>query len=313
MINRRLIRIKIVQVLYAYLKSDDKSLKKTENDLFHSIKKSYELYHLYFQLICEFAHLAELKIDRIENARVADKQEISKFEPLVNSLFVQQIVSNSSLSKFLQDNSVSWSDNQNFVAACFKDLVESEYYAEFLASDKSYASQKKLYMRFMEEYLLDSEEFASLLEDKSIFWNDDADFMLSMVFKTFRRMDEETNKLFPLLPMFKDESDEEFAKILIRKAVTDFNKYNDMLAEQMKNWKLERLADMDQIIIKLAIIEAVEFSTIPLKVTLNEYIDIAKYYSTEKSNVFVNGILETMFSYLVENKTIVKKGRGLLE
>lgn len=313
MINRRLIRIKTVQVLYAHLKSGDRSLSKTENDLFHSIKKSYELYHLFFQLIVEYSHLAELKIDRIENAHIADKNEKLKYEPLVNSMLVQQIVSNSALSKYMNDNSVSWSDNQDFVKASFKALIESAYYQDFLNSDRSYLMQKKLFVSFMEDYLLNSDDLERLLEDKSIFLNDDTDFMLSMVFKTFRRMDEQTDKLFPLLPMFKDDSDRDFAKNLIRKAVVDFNKYDGELAEQMKNWKLERLADIDLIAIKLAIIEAIEFPSVPLKVTLNEYIDIVKYYSTEKSNVFVNGILETMFSFFQQNKIIVKKGRGLLE
>lgn len=313
MINRRLLRIKVLQVAYSYLKSDDRSYSSAENEFKFSLNKAYELYHLLLQLIPEYTHLASLRADKIENNPVHSKEDLPAYKAIANSHFAKQVFENIALEKYLHENNVSWADNNQFVKKSFRNFIESDHFKLFLESDLSYQHQKKVFSNFMEEYLLESEELISFLEDKSIFWNDDLDFMLSMVLKTIRRMEENSDKLFKLLPMYKNDDDKEFAEKLFKKSISNFTKHDQMLSSQIKTWKLERLADIDMLIIKLAITEAIEFPSIPLKVTINEYLEIAKYYSTEKSNLFINGILESVFSHLQDEKVIVKKGRGLLE
>ncbi len=262
------------------------------------------------------AGLQVIAIDRIENAR---KKQIPSAEDLhPNTKFVRnatlRILANSkNLQKASEELGVSWANNQKLLRNMFRDLITDEEYKNYMDSeDRGFQHDKESLVRMFRKNLVNQESFHYMLEEESIFWMDDLDLASSMVIKTLKSIKEDDDEVELLNVWRDDDDDKKFLEGLFTKTLVQGEINENLIKEGAQNWELERIALTDRILMKMALAEAKEFPTIPLKVTLNEYIELSKYYSTDKSHGFINGILDQLFLKLVEAGEIKKTGRGLV-
>ncbi|MGV8137567.1 MAG: transcription antitermination factor NusB [Mangrovibacterium sp.] len=313
MISRRIIRIKVLQVLYAYYTSPDKSINNTEKELFFSIQKTYDLYHLILQLPAEIVDYAQSLIELRKKKHFPTEEDLNPNRRFVNNRVINQLRSNKALNKYLEQSKMGWRDEPELVKKLYHSLTETDFYTEYMSSgEHTYADDKKLLELLFAEVILQSNDLNLLLEEKSIYWNDDLDFVVSMIIKTIKKFKEMSGDDQTLLPFFKDEEDRDFAKNLFRKCVLNHQDLKKIVEQHTVNWDIERIAFIDNMILELAIVEFLYFPSIPTKVTLNEYIELSKYYSTQKSRNFINGILDKSLKALKKEDKIVKIGRGLI-
>jgi transcription antitermination protein NusB len=313
MISRRIIRIKVLQILYAFFTSPETSINNTEKELFFSLQKTYDLYHYLMALVIEIEKFAEDRIDlglKKHRPTTADLTPNTRF---VNNLLIHQLKTNISLAKYLESAKLSWVNEDELIRKLYLSLTEQDFYKEYMAAEQnSYADDRKLVEDIFKYLILDNEDIESLLEEQSIYWNDDLDFVVSMILKTFKKFKEFSDDHQALLPMYKDEEDRQFAKDLYRKVVLNHSENVVLIKQHTVNWDIERIAFIDNLIMELALSEFLYFPSIPTKVTMNEYIELSKYYSTEKSRNFINGILDKALKDLKKANKILKAGRGLI-
>jgi N utilization substance protein B len=314
MISRRLIRIKILQVLYAYYKSENQSFSNSEKELFFSLKKSYDLYNYLFQLILEIVRYAQSRIELAGQKKIPTWEDLNPNTRFTDNRLVEQLSKNFQLNKYLNENKLSWVNYPELIKKLFNQIQEHEIYQAYMKNVKTpdYAADKKLILNILEIIFTSSEDLGGILEEQSIYWNDDVEFVISMMIKSLRRIKEHDDENFSLMPMFKNEEDRDFAKQLFRKSIVNHKDYEALIEKYTRNWDVDRIAYMDILIMQQAITEVIEFPSIPTRVTFNEYIEISKYYSTPKSSVFINGILDKVVQELKEKNLINKQGRGLI-
>jgi N utilization substance protein B len=312
MISRRLLRIKIVQILYAHLTTENTSVEKSEKELQTSIIKAYDLYHLILMLIVKLGDYAEERIELAKNKILPTIDDLHPNTQFVDNLIVAQLRNCSALSKYISASHISWQPYPEIIKSLYLKIIESPYYKSYLDEEKpGYESDKKLIINILKNELEGWELLYQMLEEQSIYWNDDIEFVIGMILKTIEKFKPED--LDPLLmALYKNDDDREFGKILLRKTLLNHEQYREMIDHYTQNWEIDRIATMDVIIMEIAISELIEFPSIPIKVTLNEYIDIARFYSTPKSNEFVNGVLDRIVIDLKKENKIIKTGRGLL-
>lgn len=314
MLNRRQLRIKILQALYAYYQSEDTDAAKAEKQLFTSINKMYEMYIYWLLLIVEMQGLAIEKIEAGKNKRLPSKEDLHPNTKFVTNAVLRQLANSKNLRKESETLKLSWMDNMDVVKKVFKMLVETDDYKEYMESkERGYEHDREFLLRFFKRHMVNFELVHDYFEEKSIFWNDDLDLMAGMAIKTIKLMNE-NDADFELLELWKEPEDEKpFVSKLFLQTLVLGDESAKAIDECTKNWELDRIAIMDIILMKMALAEARSFPSIPLKVTLNEYIELSKYYSTPKSNSFINGVLDQLFLKLKDDGTIVKTGRGLIE
>ena len=313
MINRRIIRTKVLQILYAYYSSDDKSLIKAESELFFCIRKTYDLYHLLFLLVIEIADYAERRIEIRRNKFKPSADDLNPNTKFVCNKLLSMIRDNKQLNTYIKQKNLSWVNYPELIKNLYLFLIESDFYEEYLADkDSSFIEDKKFIEKVLTKIILITEDVHEVLEEQSIYWNDDIEYVISMISKTIKSFSLNSDTSQPLLPLFKDNDDKIFAKELLRKSVINHEELRSMIKEHSRNWDLERIAFMDILIMQLAISEFLYFPSIPTKVSLNEYIEISKYYSTDKSRNFINGILDKTLKDLKTKGLIQKAGRGLV-
>lgn len=308
MINRVLIRIRVVQILYAAQLSSNKDLRKIENDLIFSLQKSYDLYFYLILLLVELANTYEKIVEHRKGKLLPTEEDINPNTRLFSNKLITQLKENKQLASFLSSRPLSWEDHSAFVKKLLDNILSSDIYKEYIESrDTSYDGDKEFWRKIFKRFIENNEELDAILEDESLYWNDDIEIIESFVLKTIRRFEESKGSDQELLPMFKDKEDNEFAIKLLRESLLNGKEYNSMIAKYAQNWESERIATMDQIIMQIGIAEIVNFPNIPINVTLNEYINIAKSYSTHKSASFINGILDAIVVDLKKENKIVKK------
>lgn len=315
MLNRRHLRIKVLQILYAFYQDVDESdVAKSEKDLKFSLEKSYDMYLLLLLLIGEMQRQAIDKIDTGMNKKMPSHEELHPNTKFVTNFQLRTIVNSKNLKKIADERKISWGDNMSIGKNIFNSLLKSDVYKEYMESSERGFDHDKLYLlKFFKKEIINNAELAEYFEEKSIFWNDDLDIIASMVLKTIKIIDEDAND-FVLLDLWKDEDDEkDFVFNLFRQTIVQAPENMIIIEELIKNWDMDRLALMDTILMKMALAEAKTFETIPLKVTLNEYIELSKYYSLPKSSGFINGVLDQAFDKLTKSGEIKKIGRGLLQ
>lgn len=307
MINRVLIRIKAVQMIYAYYQSGSKDLVKAENDFFLSLEKSYELYHYLLQLVPAVTHYAEQRIDNARNKYLPTEDDKNPNCRFIDNAFAAHVISNKSLAKYVNIKCISWSDNEPFLKSVYEDIISSDFYSEYMNTPSTdYESDKELWRKIFKRILQNSETLSDVLEEQSIYWNDDIDIVITFVIKTIKRFKLENGGRQELLPMYKDETDKLFASDLFRATIVHGEQYRVLIDDAVKNWELDRLALMDLLILQVALAEITEIEGIPVSVSFNEYIEIAKVYSTEKSGTFVNGTLDQIVTHLREQNKLFK-------
>jgi transcription antitermination protein NusB len=314
MISRRLLRVKILQVLYATNSKQDQVIGQSEKELFFSINKSYDLYFLLLLLPIELVRLEEQRIDTARQKLMPSFNDLHPSNTFIQNKHVSQLKSNLQLVRYISENKINWVNNFEVVKNLLNIIREKEYFNEYLSlKNSSYEDDKAIILKIIEEEIPVFSALENTLEELSIFWNDDMDFILSMVFKTLKSFKQSDGPDKKLMPLFKNDDDLEFVKKLFHKVCLNCNEYNDLIKAHSQNWEFDRIAIMDILIMRMALAEIMEFPSIPIKVSLNEYIEIAKDYSTSNSNTFINGILDNVVKYLKKENKIVKTGRGLIE
>lgn len=314
MISRRLLRIKVAKTIYGHLQTPDRTLAQSEKELLHSIKKFNDLYHLLLGLIVEVADYSQSRIDIGMQKHRPSAQELKPNTRFVNNAVVGMLRTNESLSTYLHANKLSWVDYPELVKKLYTNMSEKEYFQNYLNGECcNFANEKQLVVEFLTQEIEDFHDIYSCLEEQSIFWMDEVEFVLGMVIKTVKGFKETQPVTAELMPLYKDSEDEDFATRLLRRAVIKRTEYLELIGQYSSNWEVERIAFMDTVIMLTGIAEIVEFPTIPIKVSFNEYIDLAKLYSTPNSASFVNGVLDKIIAQLKEENKITKQGKGLVE
>jgi N utilization substance protein B len=314
MVSRRILRIKIMQTLYAYFKQDGGStISKSEKELNFSIQKAYELYHYLFLLLIDVADYAQSRIDIALNKKIPVFEDLNPNKKFLNNLVIQQIRNNDQLGSYLSTKKLSWVNYPELIKGLYNEITASEIYKNYMASDSvTYTDDKAFICSVYKNIIARYEPLYIDLEEQSIYWNDEIEFIIGIIIKTIKKFSETDPEEQKLLPLFKNKEDEEFSKRLLLKVILNHSVYSEMIKKYSQNWEVERIAFMDILFMQMAIAEVIEFSSIPIKVTLNEYLELSKYYSTPKSNLFINGILDKVFEELKSTDQIKKQGRGLI-
>jgi N utilization substance protein B len=314
MLNRRHLRIKVLQALYAYFQSEEDSFRRTENELMASIEKMYDLYLYLLLTFGEIKTIAQHRIDENKKKMRPSDQDLNPNLKFVDNLLISKIIGTKSLRELSEARKVNWvgDQHQEMFRKMFLQIRDSEIYFEHMNNDQQgFESDKSFAIELFKSEIANSSLLYNYFEENSIHWLDDIDLCCSMVLKTIKSTTEEGG--IDVLPLFKENDDEEeFVRTLLRKTIS-MDKENEALIDELTdNWELDRIAKMDVILMKMAITEFQVCNSIPTKVTLNEYIEISKFYSTPKSNSFINGVLDKAIDRLKAEKKIVKVGRGLL-
>ena len=314
MISRRIIRTKVLQVLYAYYSTEDKSLNNAEKELFFKcIRKTYDLYHFLLALVIEIADYSEQRIEIKKNKHQPTYEDIHPNTKFVSNQVIQQLRENRALHAYINQQNLSWVNHPELIKELYLFLIEADFYKEYMKdNNRSFLDDRKFVDKMFTNILLIAEDLYEVLEEMSIYWNDDVEFTVSMISKTLKKFNPHSGSDQNLLPMFKDQDDRDFAKDLLRKSIINQDELRELIKEHSKNWDLDRIAFMDILIMQLATAEFLYFPSIPTKVSLNEYIELSKYYSTEKSRNFINGILDKTLKDLKISGKINKTGRGLI-
>jgi N utilization substance protein B len=313
MISRRLLRIKALMALYAFNRREDENLAQAETELMFSIGKSYDLYHYLLLLVIELADIASEKIDQALLKRMPSHADLNPKRKFIDNRIIAQLRKNIEFKNYISSKKLSWINNSHIPRLLYNKMIVWEAYEEYMMADNdNYISDKKFIIRIITDLFLNSEDLNSNLEEQSIYWNDDMEYISSMVEKTLKKFKSDSGEKTQLMPLFKNTEDEEFVKILFRKAVVHKDKCSELIDKNTTNWEVDRIALMDILVMQLAITEILEFPEIPVKVTLNEYIEIAKYYCTSKSSTFVNGILDNIVKEIRDDGLFNKFGRGLV-
>ena len=307
MINRILIRIKVLQIVYSYYQNGNNDLKVAENELLFSLKKSYDLYHYFLLLIVDVTNLQRRILDARKNKYMPTEAELNPNTRLVDNRFTAQIAENEALRKYVAEQGLSWNNDGDFIKMVLDMILSSEQYGEYLNNENdSYETDKEFWRIVFKKLICGNEAIDDYLQDKSIYWNDDISIVETFTLKTIKQFEKPAGSKQKLLPMFKDLEDQSFAIKLFRQSLMKGSEFRERINKHMKNWETERIANMDLIIMQVALAEIMTFPTIPINVTLNEYIDTAKYYSTPKSGTFINGILDSVVNELKKEKLLLK-------
>lgn len=313
MISRRLLRVKVLQVLYANHSKENQSINSSENELFLSINKSYDLYHLCFLLLIEMVRQAETRIDMLKEKHIPTPDDLNPNTRFTENKLIAKLRANQSLNRYLAEKKVSWVNQPELIGNLYAHIREQPYFIEYMQKPQSvFSDDKTLACNIIENTFAVNEDLCHTLEEMSIFWNDDLDFILSMAIKTIKNIKETDLPETPLMPLYKNNDDLEFVKNLFRKVALNQSNYGEMIKKYSKNWDFDRIALIDVLLMEMALAEFLECPSIPIKVTLNEYIELAKDYSTANSRVFINGMLDNLIQELKKENKIVKIGRGLI-
>lgn len=314
MLSRRLLRVKVMQMVYAHHKKGNTSIKESEQELLYSISKSFELYHLFLLLIVDIHAYAVNRIEKGKSKKMPTPEELTPNTRFVENKVLLQLASNKQLLDYLKQHKISWVNFPELIKTLFDLICKSDLYSKYLEDDSSdYESHKKFVIKIVEKVIAQHEPLYAQLEEQSIFWNDESEFIFSMGIKTLKEFTEASGDNQPLHAEFKDEEDSHFVVKLFHQALLNHEKYNQLISKFAKNWEMERVAFMDIVLMHVALAEVIEFQEIPVKVSLNEYIELAKHYSTSKSALFINGLLDKIIASLANEGKIVKTGKGLIE
>ena len=306
MINREIIRIKIVQLTYAYYQNGNKNIDTAEKELFFSLSKAYDLYNYMLALMVavnkEAARRNEVLVQRAKREGTAEPSQ--KF---VLNRFAIQLAENIQLNEFMSTQKSGWDENASFVSSLLEKIEQSDIYQDYMNStDDNYDADRELWRKLYRTFIQDNDEIDSILEDMSLYWNDDKTIVDTFVLKTIKRFDEQNGAKQELLQEWDSEEEKDFARKIFRAAILNADEYQRAMSEASRNWDFSRLAFMDIILMQIAIAEMMTLPNIPISVTINEYVEIAKFYSTPKSAGYINGMLDAIARNLVESGRLAK-------
>ena len=307
MINRVLIRLKIIQLVYAYYQNGSKNLDSAEKELFFSLSKAYDLYNYLLMLMVALTNYAQKRVDAGKAKLAPTSEDLSPNMKFIENKFVCQREVNKQLLEFITNQKKTWDNDQEFVKELYDKITASDLYKEYMASsDSSYEADRELWRKLYKSFVFNNDSLDQVLEDQSLYWNDDKEIVDTFVLKTIKRFEESKGASQPLLPEFKDDEDQEFARRLFRRTILNGDYYRHLISDNTRNWDLDRVAFMDVVIMQCALAEILSFPNIPISVSLNEYVEIAKLYSTAKSGSFINGTLDGIVNQLKKEGKLTK-------
>ena len=318
MLNRRILRIKAFKVLYANILAGNSSLAQAETQLDQSCEATRDLYLYMLSVVPALTQIAKDRLEAAKTKLRPTEEDLNPNTKFADNALAKLIAEDVDLNKLLAKKKYSWGQYDLILKKVMTSVASKEYFQNYMESDRvSLAEDCKLFTKIFEEEFVDLEELEMMLEEKSLYWNDDLAYALTWCCRSFK--DFAAGKSWSMLPLYQSdmlegpdvESDNRFVHKLLQSSYAAYEKYAAMVADSVTGWERERLFSTDVVLIAMGLAEAVTFPEIPVKVTLNEYVEIAKFYGTPKSRAFVNGLLDRLIQKLTEDGTIVKKGKGL--
>lgn len=306
MINRKLIRVKIVQLTYAYYQNGHHNMGTAEKELLFSLSKAYDLYNYLLGLIVAITQEERRRVD-IATRRAEREGTETPSQRFAFNKFATQLEENKQLNLFMEDKKMSWENDVEAVRKLCDQIERSPLYQEYMMSDaEDYETDRELWRRIYRTLIQGNEDLDAILEEKSLYWNDDKEIVDTFVLKTIKRFDPANKADQELLPEYDDKEDREYALKLFRSTILNADTYQRYMSETSRNWNFSRLAYMDVVLMQIAIAEMLTFPNIPISVTINEYVDLAKLYSTPKSGGYINGMLDAIARHLVDTGRLLK-------
>ena len=307
MINRELIRTKVVQLTYAYYQNGSKNIDTAEKELFFSLSKAYDLYNYLLALIVGITKEARRHLE-VAESRAAREGTPMPSRKFCDNRFALQLESNKMLQEFIETQKKDWSDEPEFLKKIYLQIADCQTYKDYMAAEEdNYQADRELWRKLYRSLIQDNSDLDSLLEEQSLYWNDDKEVVDTFVLKTIKRFDEKNKSTQELLKEYDSEEDKDYARKLFRATIMNGNEYQHYMSEASRNWDFSRLAYMDIVIMQIAIAEMVTFPSIPINVTINEYVEIAKLYSTPKSAGYINGMLDAIARHLIRTGRLMKR------
>ncbi|MEI8046601.1 MAG: transcription antitermination factor NusB [Bacteroidota bacterium] len=320
MLSRRFLRIKVMQAIYAFQQEGPESINAGEKQLIVSLDKLYELYIYQLSLIIELSDFARRRIEENRLKQLPTPEDLNPSLRFIQNRFIQQLENNRDYLKRYSAYKINWVDEEEMIRKFYNLMREDEGYISYMKKPEvTYADDKQVVEMVVLRLFSESDHLRSYFDERSIYWTEDFDTAIMMVDKTIKGYKISADEFTSLPTLLKDENqsegseDMQFVRHLYRKTLINSDEFNKVISERASNWDLERIAVMDTILLKMAINELIEFPSIPIKVTLNEYIELSKEYSSPKSKIFINGVLDKLITEYKELGIIKKSGRGLME
>ena len=306
MINRELIRIKTVQLTYAYYQNGSKNIDSAEKELLFSLSKAYDLYNFLLALIVSITREAQRHLEVAQSRAQREGTEMPS-QKFVNNRFALQLEGNKMLNDFMETQKKTWNDEPEFLKKMYQLVADSQIYKDYMASpEDSYEADRELWRKLYRTLIQHNDDLDALLEEQSLYWNDDKEVVDTFVLKTIKRFEEKNQSHQELLPEYDNEEDKDYARKLFRATIMNGDEYQHFMSEASRNWDFSRLAYMDIIIMQIAIAEMMTFPSIPITVTINEYVEISKLYSTPRSASYINGMLDAIARHLTKTGRLLK-------
>ena len=309
MINRTLIRLKIVQLVYAFYQNDGKTVETAEKELLFSLSKAYDLYNMLLLLMVTVTRYARKQVEEKEKLNQAAHIDESVSHRFVDNRFAVQLEDNLQLRQYVQNQKRTWDGEIVYIKSLYEKIVSSDIYNEYMKKEgeTTYAEDRELWRSLYKNVIMKDDSLDEVIEDQSLYWNDDREIIDTFILKTIKRFNEENGKDQELMPEYKDEEDRAFAVRLFHRTLANDEYYRGLIIQSIRNWEFDRLAYMDICIMQTAIAEMLSFAEIPVSVTINEYVEIAKWYSTPKSAGYVNGIIDAVARRLKSELKLMKQ------
>ncbi len=306
MINREIIRIKIVQLTYAYYQNGSKNIESAEKELFFSLSKAYDLYHHLLGLIVAVTKESRRRLEVLQ-AKAKREGTADPSQKFAYNRFALQLENNKQLCDFMETQKHTWADEPEFIGHLFEQIEQSQIYKEYMESEEDdYALDRELWRKLYRTLIQENEDIDSIIEEQSLYWNDDKEIVDTFVLKTIKRFEEKNSASQELLPEYDSEEEKDYARKLFRAAILNADEYQRFMSETSRNWDFSRLAYMDVIIMQIAIAEMINFPSIPISVTINEFVELSKFYSTPRSAGYINGMLDAIAHHLVKTGKLLK-------
>ncbi|MCB9187013.1 MAG: transcription antitermination factor NusB [Flavobacteriales bacterium] len=314
MLSRRHLRVKVMQALFAYQRSEGAELAVGEKLLKQSLERIFDLYIHQLSLITEIHSFAARQIEDAKHKLMPSQDDLNPNLRFIENRVLVQLKNNPQLEKQISARKINWADQLELIRRIFASFKESEDYINYMnGPEPTYKDERRIVYRLFEDFLMDNEHLQSIFEEKSILWLNDFEQVNEMVVRTISEFKKDVEFGGPLALLYKDEEeDKQFVLDLFRKTATNSGEYQKMIEAKLENWDLDRIASTDILLMKMALCEFININSVPTKVTMNEYIEISKEYSTPKSKVFINGILDKLLADLKTEGKIKKIGKGLI-
>lgn len=307
MINRTLIRLKIVQLMYAFYQNGDKNIETAEKELLFSLSKAYDLYNYLLMLMVAITRYGISVVEHKEEINKAAHIDEKVSHRFIDNKFILQLEANNYLNEYKNTHKKSWDNEIAYIKSIHDAIVSSDIYAEYMAMETvEYSDDREFWRKVYKNIIMKDEKLSDVLEDQSLYWNDDREVVDTFILKTIKRFDPANGENQELMPEYKDIEDREFATRLFRRTITNDEYYRELIGKCVKNWEFSRLAYMDVVIMQIAVAEMLSFPNIPVSVTINEYVEIAKWYSTPRSAGYVNGIIDSVAKMLKHEGKLLK-------